>query len=79
MILLSFLALGVAAMIENFVDRNTSGLPSGAWISEDLQVLSLNLVLLVAFIFRRPWVQWAAMLIILVANVVFMIQFVVIG
>jgi hypothetical protein len=78
-ILLAFSALGVVAIIENFVDRNTSGLAPGAWISEDLQVLALNLVLLTAFIFRRPWVQWAAMLILLVANAVFIIQFVVVS
>jgi hypothetical protein len=78
-ILLAFSALGVVAMIENFVDRNTSGLAPGAWITEDLQILPLNLVLLGALIFRQRWVQWAALLIMLAANVAFAIQFVVVG
>jgi hypothetical protein len=78
-ILLAFSALGVAAMIENFVDRNTSGLAPASWISEDLQILPLNLVLLAALVFRRPWVQWAAMLIMFVANTAFAIQFVAVG
>ena len=78
-ILLAFTALGVVAMVVNFVDRNTSGVPPGAWISEDMQLLAVCLPLLLGLIFRSRLVQWAVMLITFATNAVFIIQFVTVG
>jgi hypothetical protein len=73
----SMVALGAIAMLVNYVDRSANGLTPDAWISEDVAILPMVLVAVVAALLPDPRVQWAAVLLLLAVNAYFLCQFVV--
>jgi hypothetical protein len=75
----SMVALGVIALLENYVERDANGLTPGGWIGEDLLVLPMVLVGLAAVLFPHRWIQWVAVLTLLAANLYFLSQFVTLG
>ncbi|HLZ77392.1 hypothetical protein [Phenylobacterium sp.] len=75
----SMVALGVIAMLENYVDRSANGLTADAWIGEDLSVLPMTLVGLAAALFPARWVQWVAVVVLLAGVAYFLSQFVALG
>jgi hypothetical protein len=61
LIFAAFLALSLIGGFENWWDRNnTTGLPAGAWIGEDLSIVPMGIAVIVAGWARPLWLQWAA-------------------
>jgi hypothetical protein len=75
----SMVALGLIAMLENYVGRYANGLTPDAWIGENLSVLPMVVAAVAAILFPARWIQWVAVLTILGGNLYFLSQFVPLG
>ena len=75
-ILTAVLALGVAAALSNYLDRNVG---SAGWIGQDLTIAGMELVLALALFVRTGWAQGLAVIIMLGDNTYFLVRFVTFG
>jgi hypothetical protein len=75
-IMLAFLAMMVASMVQNYVDRDhTVGLASTDWIFENLIILPMGVATLLAGWARPVWLQWGAGAALLGAEVFFLVTY----
>ena len=69
----AFLALALIATFQNWWDRNNmAGLKPGNWIGEDLSIVPMALAVVAAGWARPRWLQWAAVVWVLGASVLFL-------
>jgi hypothetical protein len=70
----AFASLCVLAMLTNYVNRdNLLGRSPVSWISSDLSILAVLLLIVAAMLARAKWLQWLAPVILLILETVFIV------